>query len=386
MNKYFFILLSILFLLPSCKKDNEDAGCNYDDEKINELQFMGSHNSYRLKTYQPIFDFVNSLGGLLPDDLDPSEWDYTHLPLTEQMDDYNVRHFEIDVYYDPSGGRFYNRQGNAFVLEPTESGIPELLEPGYKVIHIPDVDYNTHHYTFKQALTTMRDWSNQNPTHEPIFVMLELKDQAVGDYAPELGDFVTALPYTSEAMEDLETEVREIYGNDLDGVFTPDMLRGDYASVEEAALNGNWPTLREARGHIFFVIDVNDEGTGHYLDGHPNLENRAMFIFSEKGNPETAFLKGDNPVSGAETIKQDVLDGYFVRTRADAGTTEARTGDTSRREAAFASGAQMISTDYYKADDRSATSDDWTDYSVQFPNGGAFQLNTINNDRVPCPE
>ena len=37
----------------------------------------------------------------------------------------------------------------------------------------------------------------------------------------------------------------------------------------------------------------------------------------------------------------------LVRTRADADTREARAGDTRRRDAAFASGAHFVSTDYY---------------------------------------
>jgi hypothetical protein len=37
----------------------------------------------------------------------------------------------------------------------------------------------------------------------------------------------------------------------------------------------------------------------------------------------------------------------MVRTRSDADTREARTGDKTRFEAAVRSGAQLISTDYY---------------------------------------
>jgi hypothetical protein len=37
----------------------------------------------------------------------------------------------------------------------------------------------------------------------------------------------------------------------------------------------------------------------------------------------------------------------MVRTRADVDTREARENDARRREAAFASGAQAVSTDYY---------------------------------------
>jgi len=48
-----------------------------------------------------------------------------------------------------------------------------------------------------------------------------------------------------------------------------------------------------------------------------------------------------------DEIRNEVKRGYIVRTRADAGTIEARKGDSSRREAAFASGAQIITTDFY---------------------------------------
>ena len=55
----------------------------------------------------------------------------------------------------------------------------------------------------------------------------------------------------------------------------------------------------------------------------------------------------NNPIADFERIRVLVSVGYMVRTRADADTWEARTNDTRRRDAAFGSGAQAISTDYY---------------------------------------
>ncbi len=55
----------------------------------------------------------------------------------------------------------------------------------------------------------------------------------------------------------------------------------------------------------------------------------------------------NDPISSSEQIERLVRAGYMVRTRADADTVEARTGEVRRREAAFASGAQAESTDYY---------------------------------------
>ncbi len=385
MNKYTIIVLCCLLTISACKDDKEE-GCNYDSQGVNSLQYIGSHNSYRIKTYQPIFDAALNLynTGVLPDDLNPQEWDYDHVSLPEQLSTYNMRGFEIDVYYDPDGGRYYNRLGNALVFQPTASGIPELQEPGYKVIHIPDLDYNTHHYTFKDALSTMKTWSDGNPDHEPIYVMMELKDAAAGDAVSGFG-FAEALPYTAQAMEDLDEEVKSVFGANLDKIYTPDKLRGNYSTIEEAVLAGNWPSLGEAKGKIFFIISGNNESVTNYTANHPNLENRAMFYFTDQGNPNCAFIKYDDPQGNMAQIQNAVKDGYMVRTRADAGTWEARSGDTSRRDAAFASGAQIISTDYYKADDRHLDESGWTDYSVQFPNGGAFQVNSVNNS-FSCPE
>ncbi len=384
MRKIFILLFSILILF-SCK-DDRDGGCNYDDQSINGLQYLGSHNSYRIKTHQPIFDFALNLynTGALPDGINPQEWDYDQVSLVEQLTDYNLRTFEIDVFYDPDGGLYSERRGNLLVGENTASNIPALDEPGYKVIHIPDLDYKTHHYTFIDALETMKTWSDENKDHEPIFIMVELKDEAAGDYISGFG-FSEAIPYSVQAMNELDQEIKEVFGADLSKIITPDELRGNYSTVEAAVLGGNWPTLRETKGKFFFVFMGSDDTATYYTENHPNLENRPMFYFTDPGNPNCAFVKYDNPEADLQNIKDAVNLGYMVRTRADAGTWEARSGNTSRREAAFASGAQIISTDYYKPDSRYETSDEWTNYSVSFPNQSAIVVNTVNND-FSCPE
>ena len=47
-----------------------------------------------------------------------------------------------------------------------------------------------------------------------------------------------------------------------------------------------------------------------------------------------------------QRIRDEVAAGYVVRTRADADTFQARANDTTQRDAAIASGAQWVSTDY----------------------------------------
>jgi hypothetical protein len=75
-----------------------------------------------------------------------------------------------------------------------------------------------------------------------------------------------------------------------------------------------------------------------------------MFTSSLPGSPEAAFVKLNDPLANGDLISSLVAAGYIVRTRADADTVEARLGLTFRRDAALASGAQFVSTDYPEPD------------------------------------
>ena len=78
----------------------------------------------------------------------------------------------------------------------------------------------------------------------------------------------------------------------------------------------------------------------------------------------------------ADEIAEALDRGLMVRTRADADTVEARAGDLSRRDAAFASGAQFVSTDYYLPSRHFHT-----DYVVALPERGSIRCNPVTPDR-----
>ncbi len=379
--KFLSPLFFAILLLPSCKEDetpSPELTCDekIEELKINQLQVIGSHNSYRKRTYAPILQYLFDNLGQLPPGFTPLVWDYDHVSLEEQFSDYGIRSIEIDVYNDPNGGLFYYRIGNGSVMEDPNSNEPKLLEPGLKVMHFPDLDYNTNYLTFKDAITAVKNWSASNPTHVPISIMVETKEDSPNAL---LGDpFTVTIPFDRAAVESIDQEIKDVYGNDLAGVMTPDDLRGTYSSLNEAVVANNWPKLGDARGKVMFILSTNNDMKAEYLDGHASLENRAMFVFSEAGNPETAFVKLDDPLTDEAAIKTAVGEGYIVRTRADANTLEARSGDTQRRDAALSSGAQIVSTDYYKADGRA----DWSDYSVQLPNGDVARISTVFNESI----
>lgn len=80
-----------------------------------------------------------------------------------------------------------------------------------------------------------------------------------------------------------------------------------------------------------------------------------MFVNQPEGHAEAAFRIVNEPKKDWAYIQYLVRSGYYVRTRADADTVEARKGDWSRWHAALISGAQIISTDYYVPDPRLKT-------------------------------
>lgn len=71
-----------------------------------------------------------------------------------------------------------------------------------------------------------------------------------------------------------------------------------------------------------------------------------MFVSTPPGEPTAGFIKMNEVLDDSARIRGFVERGFLVRTRADIPVVEARSGDTTRRDAALASGAQYVSTDY----------------------------------------
>lgn len=346
-----------LLLLLGCGRDSSDSGAvagsveSAETTPINHVQVVGSHNSYHLRVPSPLFDVLQLFNWILPDDQKPEQLDYTHEPLADQLGKYRMRSFEFDFYHDPDGGRFYHRQGNRLVGQSTDSGVPELKLPGSKMLHIADIDYLSRFATLIQGLQALRDWSDAHPNHLPIYVLMEPKEDTLDDTIPWFG-FTKVLKWDAAALAFLEQEIASVFPPGK--IFTPAELRGNAPDLATAVTTKGWPALGAMRGRIVFL-----------LFAPPGYAGTLMFPFSEPGRPDCAFVRYDDPVKDFARIQAAVQAGYMVRTRADAGTYEARKGDTARREKAFASGAQIVCTDYYRPDLR------WSDYAVQLPAGAS---------------
>ena len=71
-----------------------------------------------------------------------------------------------------------------------------------------------------------------------------------------------------------------------------------------------------------------------------------MFIDSAPSDPFAAVRVLNDPIHEATEIREALAAGYLVRTRADADPAVAQTNDRTRLNAALASGAQIVSTDF----------------------------------------
>lgn len=350
----------MLMALSACDDSSDDRRQSF--VRMNEVQYLGSHNSYHLRLRDDLFQV---LSGFRPDLA--VTLDYAHVPLTEQFETQGVRQIELDVFHDPDGGLYADRQALILVGDDIASGIPELSEPGLKVLHVQEIDYETTCYTFIACLVEIKAWSDAHPDHLPITVLVEAKDAAIED--PLDLDFAIPLPFDSAALDQIDEEIRSVFPETQ--LITPDLVRGERASLEEVVLAAEWPLLDEVRGRIMFALDNGGTTRDRYIADHPSLAGRAMFADAEPGTPEAAFLKLNDP-SDIIAIQERVSQGYMVRTRADADTVQARTGDTTRRDAAFESGAHFVSTDYPVPDPR------FTDYQVTIPGDNIARCNPVS--------
>jgi hypothetical protein len=330
--------------------------------RLNQIQVLGSHNSFHVPPRPPLFQLLLAFSPVF------SAWEYEHLPLDEQFATQGVRQIELDVFYDPVGGHYGNRPVLALVGDSTVAS-PAMFTPGMKVLHIQDVDFETTCERLVDCLVTIRQWSDAHPHHLPLMILIEAKDDTIPD--PLNLGFTTPLPFTADAFDALDAEIRSVFGRRQ--LLTPDDVRRGHATLEEAILTDGWPTLGKARGKVMFLLDNGGSYRTTYLAGHPSLEGRVLFTDGTPGEADAAFVKRNDVLADPAEITTLVQAGYLVRTRADVDTTEARADDPTRRDAALSSGAQCVSTDFPAPSPTFGTS-----YFVEIPGGAPARCNPVN--------
>ncbi|WP_343660738.1 phosphatidylinositol-specific phospholipase C domain-containing protein [Chryseobacterium sp.] len=364
--------------------------------RINQLQVVGTHNSYAQPADPRVLDLVTPIiNGMMqkysssmseeqkakfkeyhPYGMDLKEGlNYNHPDFTEQLNA-NLRGLEIDVYYDPEGNRF-SRPATYEILKA--KGVTDLApfntkgldQPGFKVLHMADIDFRTHYPTLKDALTALKTWSDQHPGHTPVFMMIEAKDSGF----PIFENSTKVLPFDKKAYDELDGEIVKYLGKDK--IITPKEVQGKYKTLKEAVTHNNWPKLNDSKGKFIFMLLPGSAGTlssknnPYLIDG--SLKERMMFLNSEPDDSFAGFILRDNAIVRQKEIQDLVKQGYMVRTRSDIETYEAKTNDFTRSEAAFSSGSQIISTDFFRPGNTYGTP-----YFIQPPQGKDYLNNPLN--------
>jgi hypothetical protein len=373
MWKLLSVLPAVLVSLQYGVAQQSTATQQDDLVSINQIQVIGSHNSYHTGAAPSERKLIEQQNPKAMRALD-----YAHPPLADQLSG-GVRQLEIDVYADSKGGRYSHP---AIVDKVAAAGLPadpdfdpnhEMDRPGFKVMHVMNFDQRSSCHTFIACLTVIRSWSNEHPGHLPVFILVETKQGRVNTAANPDGPE----PFTAATFDALDAEIRSVF-KELE-MITPDQVRGSYDTLPEAiratgklaaGKTGGWPSLAQARGKVVFLMDQRPVETV-YTDGHPALRGRIIFTNAIPGAADAAFTEENDPTNTAE-INALAKQGYLIRTRTDDGTEEARTNDHKRADMALSSGAQILSTDY-----PSAEPSKWTGFFVGLPQGFAARCNPV---------
>ena len=322
-----------LLLLPAIGPAQVEADLEAADSeachklRLNQMQVVVTHNSYHVRPEEPLLSQVKTV---YPKAM---WWDYSHAPLDVQLDR-GVRSFELDVYHDPAGT---------------------------KVMHVPQYDSGSTCPTLVEGLKTLRAWSREHPRHVPLIVLVELKDEPIREVLTPI------LPYDEAALDQLDREIRSVF--EPAQLLTPDEVRGGAPTLSQAI---------RVRGKVMLVLHARGVHAERYTKGRPSLEGRAMFLESQEGQPYASVFIRNNPHDSS--IARLVREGYLVRTRADSGLQEGALGTAHRRDAALASGAHIVSTDFPPGEAHPETG-----YVVALPGNVPARLNPANGARDDAP-
>lgn len=304
--------------------------------KFNEMSFLGTHNSYQTEALKETKKLHQSLSALSLGIYDAERIEFKSETLTEQLN-CGLRSFEMDI-------ETFDRDG----------------EISFTCMHSPYFEMTTSCYDFSLALKEIAMWSDNNPNHLPITIIIEPKET----FLP-LEDMTY---FNLDYALSLDGTLRECLGEKL---FTPaDMLR-DYSSFGDMRAADDWCEVKDMLGKVVILLHECNV-TESYISVDSSIKTQAMFPMLREDDIDrscASIILCNKPAELIE-VSEDIIDNkkIMVRTRAD------KFGDVSevKREQAFASGANIISTDYPVRTDLS-----FGDYVVTFDNGKTVGKNRM---------
>lgn len=297
-------------------KVDESSFCEFnlkkaceDGIKFNEVSFLGTHNSYQkacVLARQKLFEDASIVTfGLVKAEKATFSSDY----LTDQFN-LGIRSIELDV-----------------------ETVVENNKVSFICTHSPVLDMPTHCYDFSLALKEIKLWSDANPNHLPITVIIEPKKV----FIPEKNMHYFNYKYANELGE----IAKKILGNTL---ITPADMMGGHASLKEMREADDWMTLKQTLGHVMLLLH-DTTATDKYIAQDPSIKTQTMFPmlrYDSRDKDYASFLL-INKAKDIEVQAEEVLDKkLIVRSRSD----NFGSYNESESQIALNSGAQIVSTDY----------------------------------------
>lgn len=296
--------------------------------KLNHLTTLGTHNSYHKES---LF------------------YKYEHSDLEIQLA-VGIRQLELDVH---------------------------LTGDNYVVYHVPLIDDKTNCYCFSDCLARIHRWSQQNPTHSPIFLFIEFKYMFYENFLTPLYGGVQCRHF-----ESMKEQVLQVFS--IDSFILPDLIRGDQSSINLALkkqrqdeLNGNytygnygWPPLSLSLGKI--LIGFIDEEYNIVVDLISTCKSLSNFFFITQTNvnlPYASIINIPNPLKNEQLIIESQMNGQLTRALVGYGDDQL----FERYKQAWKYGIHIISTDSVQCNDTELCQNVQHD----FPNSSPIVCNTV---------
>jgi len=220
---------------------DETSFVNFDmfdaDIKLNDIQMIASHNSYK-KIGPAIGRFFVGLG----DSFDEARaLNYGYKNITDQLT-LGIRSFEFDIRY---------------------------RNDIFEITHVPLVDASSQTVNFELLLEEINLFSVNQEYHMPIIILIEIKE-----------DWMMLDPYLQDIntleLEKLDTLISEKLDDQL---FKPSDLVNETESLKEKIMNNGWPSVSELLNKVMIVLHPGSfENTYYEMDG--SLQSQSMFIGS----------------------------------------------------------------------------------------------------------
>ncbi len=286
--------------------------------KFNQTRYVATHNSYKAKEVYNASKFTNAMFGAFTS-VGSKGFSYSFDDLTTQLNT-GIRSVELDAF--------------------------AMNDSSFLCCHHAVTDVNTYNINLDLAFEEINMWSNNNPNHLPITILIEAKTW-LGFSRADGHEFKL------DDLKNLEflAKNRFVGANGQSKLIQPkDMLR-DYATFKDMRTtgeNGDWLSMDKMLGKVVVILHPG-KTTGDYVDYDPTMQKQAMFPacgdkkeFSQFDIDRMAFALCNDPIEETVAMTKFRSENFFVRTRVDIYPHFSN----ERVQKALESGANIVSTDF----------------------------------------